>query len=264
MPILDPSQFKESGLDSTTITRAQTNSGVRYVVPKTIAFTNYAGGVGKTTLSLSVSKAFRKVTGLGVAIIEAGVGASSIGPRIGSPDIPSLYQTIAIDGEPAKWQNVSLYPLSMRESQAIIGDQRAEEYIRKIRRDNTLTIFDASPLSPLWPTIVEIADEIIVLTTPRMDTVAQAETTYAEAVQMIMGMNLNKKPKMVMNMATSLTDRISMWSQLAATIPMNENAAANYSEELAAPILEVLYPGLGKATKKLPKEHKKSKENAEE
>jgi hypothetical protein len=79
-----------------------------------------------------------------------------------------------------------------------------------------------------------------------------------------MGMNLNKKPKMVMNMATSLTDRISMWSQLAATIPMNENAAANYSEELAAPILEVLYPGLGKATKKLPKEHKKSKENAEE
>ncbi len=242
VPILDSKNLGDSGFDASTLSQARTSSGVRFVLPKVVVVTNYAGGIGKTTLSLAMARCFCRVTGLGAAVIEAGVGASSLGPKL-SVSTTSLYE-IATQKEKAKsWEGADLYPLSMREAQVLAGDARLTEVFKNIIQSHTLTIIDASPLSPLWSQILHIADEILVVTTPRGDTIAQADATYRELTELMAAQNSKKKPVLVMNMVQSLSERISLGNDLGAWVPLNEHAAKVFGDELAVPVLNMLYSG---------------------
>ena len=245
VPILDSKNLGETGFDASTLSQARTNSGVRFVLPKVVIVTNYAGGIGKTTLSLAMARTFGRVTGLGAAVIEAGVGASSLGPKL-SMTATSLYE-IATQKEKAKsWEGADLYPLSMREAQVLAGDPRLSESLKNIIQSHTLTIIDASPLSPLWSQVLQIADEILVITTPRGDTIAQADTTFRELSELMAAQNSKKKPVLVMNMVQSLSERISLGNDLGAWVPFNQQSAKNFGDELAVPVLNMLYSGFAR------------------
>jgi hypothetical protein len=242
VPILNSTNLGETGFDAATLSQARTNSGVRFVLPKVVVVTNYAGGIGKTTLSLAMARSFCRVTGLGAAVIEAGVGASSLGPKL-SLTTNSLYEIATQKEKPKSWEGADLYPLSMREAQVLAGDTRLNETFKNIVQSHTLTIIDASPLSPLWSQALQLADEILVIATPRGDTIAQADATYRELSELMAAKNSKKKPVLVMNMVRSISERISLGSDLGAWVPLNEHAAKNFGDELGVPVLNMLYSG---------------------
>ena len=85
-------------------------SGIRYMPPHVVMLTNYCGGVGKTTLSLTLARYFRADCGLSTAIVEVGVGASSLKARLGRRDLPVRFRHPIHPG-PARWEKVDIFSL---------------------------------------------------------------------------------------------------------------------------------------------------------
>lgn len=262
IPVVPSEMLGGGEYDAASLSQAKTSSGVRYLLPKVIIVTNYAGGIGKSTLSLSMARAFRKYSGLGAAVIEAGVGASALAPKLNIASAPSLYEVILQNAAPKKWEGVDLYPLSMREAQVLAGEQRTSDAIRSIAQAHTLTVFDASPLTPLWSQILNLADEILVITTPRGDTIAQADVTYREIADFLAAQDSKLKPTLVMNMVTSLGDRLSLGNDLGAWVPFNDQAARSFSENLSLPVLNMLYSGFDRLAGKNAQSGKKTGKRA--
>jgi len=219
--------------------RSGLRSAVRLMPPRVVLVTNYVGGVGKTTLALSMAKRFAEQTRLGAAVVEAGIGGSILATRLGGQR-PSLYAVVTGQGNASSWEGVSVYPMSGREAQALTDDERLTAALDAIQRAHPLTVYDAFPANPLWEMLLGRATDILLVTDPREDAVAQTESMYRDLQPYIdaRGVRLH----LVANKVRSWGERLAV-SDAAVRLVYSERLAQEYAASLADPLLNDIYPG---------------------
>lgn len=157
---------------------------VRRLPPKrTIAFTSYSGGTGKTSLALDTALRFANQTQITCpipcAFFEFTYGVSALDTMLGVSK-PSLSELISNhDLDPAQYQGVSLFPMDYDEVKKLPSDA-VTYYCRQQVGQHILTVIDT-----MWPhgLVSSIANQVdlwIVLATPRIDAVDNARKLRQE------------------------------------------------------------------------------------
>ena len=216
-------------------------SGIRFMPPRVVMITNYCGGVGKTTLSLALARAFRKDSGLPAAIVEAGVGGSSLNARIGQHT--SLYDVVTQNAKAQEWSGVSVYPCDTWEAETLAADERIQAALQAIAHENTVTVFDTFPTNPLWKWTIEMATDVIVVATPRPDALAQAEVVLRRLAEETSALDPKPRIHLVLNQVQTLGERLSMARRASALVEFDQRRADWLDGVLAKPLVELLYPG---------------------
>lgn len=150
---------------------------------RTIAFTSYSGGTGKTSLALDTALHFvsqtKKHLQLPAALFEFSYGGSALAALVGEAR-PTLDELISQpEAEPFQFQGVSLYPMEYDRVRDLSIDQVAQYCRQQIGR-HVLTVIDA-----IWPhgmvsAIGQLVDLWVVLATPRLDAVENAKRLQDE------------------------------------------------------------------------------------
>ena len=215
-------------------------SGIRYIPPRVVMLTNYCGGVGKPTLSLAMARYFRAASGLATAVVEIGVGASSLKARLGMET--SLYDFVTQSTQPGQWEKVDLFTSDGWEAESLACDERTPGLLKSIARDHTLTILDVFPTNLLWKHALELVTDVIVVSTPRSDSLAQAATILHKLAEE--GSALPQKPctHLALNQVRSLGERVAVAGQAKAWLPYDERMAERLDGRLAEPLMSLLYP----------------------
>lgn len=219
------------------IGRARLSSATKlsFLPPKQLNIVNWSGGVGKTTLAMTVCKRFVDQTGLPAALLELSMGGSALQARI-SPELPEFFTIATGKAEPATWNGVNLYPMDGRSMEVLWGDDpvKVQEFVSNIRKKHTLFVVDCFPGHPLFPFLngASSAAISIAATTPRNDAVMQAKRLLKEVAQ---------PAYLVMNMTRSLADQAGAGADLS--LPYNERWAEGLDARLADPLLALVYPG---------------------
>ena len=215
-------------------------TGIHYLTPRVAIFTNFCGGVGKTTLSLALAGAFRKATGLPAALVEAGVGASSFDARIGKHN--SLYDIVTQGSEAQRWRDVDVYPSDTWGAEMLAADGRVQAALQQICHNHTLTVADTFPTNPLWKYLLELASDVIVVAASRPDALAQTEAILQRLNEETASLNPRPHVHVILNQVRTLGERIAA-GQVAASVNFNEHRADQLVGTLAEPLLGLLYPG---------------------
>ena len=215
--------------------------GVRYMPARVVLITNFCGGVGKTTLSLALARRFRAVSGLAAALIELGVGGSSLDARIGQHT--SLYNIVTQDAESEQWEKVSIFPADNWQTEVLVADDRTPTTLRDIVHRHTLTILDTFPTNPLWKYALELVTDVVVVAAPRPDALVQTDAMLRKLEEEIIALAPQPKVHLVLNEVRSPGERLPLAGQISAWVGFNEKRAESLDGRLADPILELLYPG---------------------
>ena len=221
-------------------------AGVRFMAPRVVMFTNFCGGVGKTTLTLSTAKRFCQATGLPTAAVEAGVGGSSFQARLPGDDRVTLYNHVTQDEPPSMWNGVSIYPSDDWDASVLKGDDRLLKALKVITKGNTLTAFDVFPTSPYWPYVLSLATQVFVVVSPRPDSLVQMDAMRKRLADDLSGMDPQPAVHLILNMVRAVGERIPLAGMIDAWVRYNERKAEGLSGVVADPILELIYPGWGK------------------
>ena len=238
-------------------------SGVRYMPPRVVMITNYCGGVGKTTLSLALVKRFRKASGLATALVEAGVGGSSLKARLPGQRA-SLYEVVTQNAEAGQWEDVTVFPADNWEADVLAADERTPKTLHDIAHSHTLTAFDTFPTNPLWKHIVEMATDILVVAAPRQDSLVQTDAVLRRLKDETAAIDPAPRVHLVLNQVRTVGERLPLVGQLSAWIGYDERRANHLDGALAEPLLNLVYPGWGKRKLRLKaKQNRNDKETAE-
>lgn len=243
LSVVSPSQFLEHGQQilSQAPTPRRPLPGVRFLPPRVALFTNYAGGTGKTTLSICSARLFQQRSGLPCALIEIGLGSSACQARLGEK-LPSLFSLVTQNQPAGKWEGIDIYPLGGREAQVLSNEPRLLEHLNQISQTHTLTVLDVHPASPLWPAALSLASDIFVVTVPRLDCLAQTAVLLREIDELTQPMEQRPRRHLVLNMTRTLGEKLQLLSQAAANLPFDAGRADRFEGSLASPLLNLLYP----------------------
>jgi cellulose biosynthesis protein BcsQ len=213
---------------------------LQYLPSRFVLVAGWAGGVGKSTIALAIAKRFRE-RNLPTAFLEASEGGSYLVSRFGS-QLHSLYDVITGESEASEWAGIKLHPIDYRASQVLSEDKRMPDFLAALKQGYTLVMVDASPNHPFWPRLLDLATTILVVTSPREDSLFQAETLLKE-LQPIRTARPDLQVHLIMNMVRTLGERVGMSGLVAASIPYDERMANQLDPRMADPILNLLYPG---------------------
>jgi len=219
--------------------------GVRFLPPRVVMVTNYCGGVGKTTLSLAMAKRFRQASGLATALVEAGVGGSSLGARLPG-ERASLYGVVTQQAIPGAWEGVDLYPSDNWDANVLAADERTKRVLAGIACSHTLTICDTFPTNPLWKDVLALASDILVVGAPRQDSLAQTETILRRLKEEIAALDPQPRLHLVLNQVRTPGEWLSLGGKPSTWVSFDERKAERLDGALAEPLLNLVYPGWAK------------------
>ena len=160
-------------------------TGRPYQMPakRTIAFTSYSGGTGKTSLALDTALHFvaqtRSRLQLPAAVLEFTYGSSALMSLVGGGQSGLDELVLQPEIEPYRFQGVTLYPMDYDRVRSLPIDQ-VKRYLHGQMSHHVLTVIDT-----IWPhglasAIGEAVDLWIVLATPRIDAVENARRLRRE------------------------------------------------------------------------------------
>lgn len=219
-------------------------SAVRYLPGRVVLVTNFCGGVGKTTLSLALARRFRAASGLATAVVELSVGGSSLDARIEKHT--SLYDIVTQNANSELWEKVSIFPADNWQAEILAADERTPAALRDITAAHTLTILDAFPTNPLWKNAIELVTDVLVIATPRPDSLVQTDAMLRKLEEEIIALDPKPNIRLILNQVRSPSERLPLADQVSAWVGFNERKAESIEGSLADPILELLYPGWAK------------------
>ena len=141
---------------------------------------------------------------------------------------------------PDQWEQVDIFTSDGWEAESLARDERTPELLKTIAHDHTLTILDAFPTNPLWKFALELATDVIVVSTPRNDSLSQAATLLEKLAEE--GSALPQKPctHLALNQVRSLGERIGVAGQANAWIGYDERMAEHLDGRLAEPLMGLL------------------------
>jgi MinD-like ATPase involved in chromosome partitioning or flagellar assembly len=240
IPVTSPEQMLAEPEEWISNARLANRKKLQYLPSRFVLVGGWAGGGGKSTLTLAVAKRFHE-RNLPTAFLEASEGGSYLVSRLG-PQLNSLYNVITGEDKPSDWGGIKLFPIDHRASQVLAEDPRLPDFLAELKKGYTLVVVDASPSHPFWPRLIDLATTILVITSPREESLFQAETLLKE-LEPVRASRPELKVHLIMNMVRTMGERIGMSGMVGAAIPYNERAAAQLDPRMADPVLNLLYPG---------------------
>jgi hypothetical protein len=209
------------------------------VPPKrVIAFTSYSGGTGKTTLALDTALRFARATQRAAErpalLIEFTFGASALAALTGL-QMPSLFDLVTTDVnelEPARYNGVTLIPMEYETARDLSLDL-VRDFLKKQTSDHILTVVDAHWPHGLLPAVQDFVDRWLIVTTPRVDAVANAEKLRGE---------LKERAFVALNQRGGLVDNLALSGfQKDLDLPRVGRPEAFEGKQLGEAILQWLY-----------------------
>jgi len=231
VPVVDGASFAAD--PHGVLAPARWSSGLTEALPsRSVGFTALAGGVGKTTLALSLARYFRRRTGLPVVVAELSPGPSPLLSLAGEGDGRGhLYEVVSQGHSWPVWDGVTLAPMDWETARLLPEDEVAEAW-HDLRQAHVLTIFDGPACHPLWPRASRLVDAVFVVADGRPDALAAAvyllerEEAYAAL--------LNR---------SGAVARLSLGAPPAARIPDVGRAASHFPTRLGRRLASLAYPG---------------------
>jgi len=211
---------------------------------RTIVFTSYSGGTGKTSFALDtalrlVNRSKRHLQ-LPVAVIELTYGSSALAALLGEVK-PYLYDLITRrELEPQRFQGVTLYPMDY-ENVRLLSAEQIQAYCHEQMTHHLLTVIDT-----LWPNglasaLGHEADLWVVLTTPRLDAIENATRLQQELVSAYG----EDKAIIVVNQVNGLGSRLALLgTRRALEVPFVQRSGAFFGGRLGNAILGYTYGSL--------------------
>lgn len=140
---------------------------------RTIAFTSYSGGTGKTTLALDTALHFHRRSRRPTLLVEFTYGRSALESLTGL-EMPDLYGLVADrEAKPAVWNGVTLVPMNYERAGALPSDL-VGRHLTKLIGDHILTVVDLMWPHGLRAAILDKIHHWFVLAVPRPDAVENA------------------------------------------------------------------------------------------
>lgn len=205
--------------------------------PRTVMITGYAGGVGKTTLSLNLAHYVASKLRLPAAVVEVAFGASSL-RALAEPELPDLYDVLTQGKEIGSWQGITLLPMHYPSARLLLDRRDAvRELFQQVINGHALTIVDATGANPFRPVFQDLADLVLVVTDPRADAIANAQVMLTDIAEMN-----GHQPKVVLNKVRGLGDKIAL-SGVTAEVKLPYVGRPERDPRLAERLLSVVYPG---------------------
>jgi len=202
--------------------------------PRCIAFAGLSGGVGKSTLTLSLAKFFRQTTGLPTAVIELSTGPSGLLALLAQDDCewPHLYEVVSQGKAWPTWAGVTLAGMAW-DTARLLSDERVSAAWQALTSQHILTVIDAPAYHPHWPIAVSLADRICVVSDGRPDALANA----AWLVQ-----HDGAEREILLNRG-GLAAKIALPIKPIADLPDVGRAALSFPPQLGRKLMSIAYPG---------------------
>ena len=228
VPVVDGATFASD--PSGWLSRAGAASGIIEVLtPASVVLTSLSGGVGKTTLSLSLARYFRRQTGLSVAVVEISSGPSALLALLSTDSSAHLYEVVTQFKPWPRWDGITLAPMDWRTAR-LMRMVDVQHAWKSLVDSHILTIFDAPAYHPFWETAKQMG-RILIVSDSRPDSIANA--IYLRSEESTEGIVLNR---------ASLRARLALETPLAV-LPDVGSDAQSFPAVLARKLMQVLYPG---------------------
>jgi hypothetical protein len=216
--------------------QARAASGLAQALPaRSVALTGLSGGVGKTTLALSLARHFRKRTGLPVAVAELALGPSSLQALVGTgEEMAHLYEVATQGKQWPVWEGITLAPMDWPTARLLQPEDAARAW-HALRESHVLTVFDGAAFHPLWATVAHgLVDEAYAVSDSRPDALVSA--VYFAGQE-------DGVPARVLLNRGGVTARLAMEHPPAASLPDAGRAADGFPARLGQPLMRLVYPG---------------------
>lgn len=203
-----------------------------------LALAGLSGGVGKTTLALSLAKFFRQTTGLPAAVIELSTGPSGLLALLAPDDQawPHLYEAVS-QGKPwPVWEGVTLAGMAW-DTARLLTDERVQAAWQALASQHVLTVIDAPAYHPHWPLAAELTDRIWLVADGRPDALANA-VWLLEREQ---GRD-HRQADLLLNRG-GLAAQIALPVKPLADLPDAGRAAQAFPRKLGQRLMTLAYPG---------------------
>jgi hypothetical protein len=210
--------------------RLASGLGLEVLPARVVALTSLSGGVGKTTLALSLARLLRS-RGVPVAVAELTVGPSAFQALMTDGYFPHIYE-VATQGKTwATWNGITVAPMDWRSAQLLSSDQ-AERVWRDLAASHVVTLFDVPAYHPFWAVVEKMSHAVLVVADPRPDSLANA---------LFLSETTDGKARIVLN-RSGLSARL-MVEDPAAVVPDVGSDARGFPPSLARRLAPVIYPG---------------------
>ena len=235
---------------------------------KVIVITSGKGGVGKTVSSINLGAAINYFN-KNVLVVDGNLTTPNVGIQLGSPEVPINLNHV-LSGEAEAFEavyehesGIKIIPssLSIKELKKI-KSSRLKDFKKDFTKISDIVIVDgAAGLGEEASSVMEIADEIILITNPEMPAITDALKTIKLANQMkkpVMGVIITKvrkddiemQPETVKEMLEvpilgmvphdmDVKRALNLKDAVVNTHPKSKSARAY--KEIAAKILDVEY-----------------------
>ncbi|HLC78734.1 MAG TPA: cell division ATPase MinD [Candidatus Nanoarchaeia archaeon] len=177
---------------------------------KVIVITSGKGGVGKTTTAINLGAAINHFGG-DVLIIDGNMSTPNIGIHLNSPDVPvDLNQVLLGEAEAVEavyqhYSGIKIVPSSLSITELKkIRPERLKDFKKDFKKISNYILVDSSAgLGKEATTVMEMADELIIVTNPEIAAITDALKTIKIAERM-------KKPVMGVIVTRVKKDQIEM------------------------------------------------------
>ena len=210
--------------------RLASGLGLETLPARVVALTSLSGGVGKTTLSLSLARYLRS-RGITVAVAELTVGPSALQTLMTDGYFPHIYEVTTQNKTWATWNGITIAPMDWRSAQLLTTDQAGRVW-SELTTGHVVTIFDAPAYHPFWPVVEKLCHVVLAIADPRPDSLANA---------LFLSETTDGKARIVLN-RSGLSVRL-MVENPAAVVPDVGSDARGFPPSLARRLAPVVYPG---------------------
>jgi hypothetical protein len=218
-----------------SLDRARAASGLSGALPpRCIALAGLSGGVGKSTLSLSLARFFRHKTGLPTAVIELSSGPSGRLALLAKDDQDwsHLYEVVSQGKSWPTWEGITLAGMAW-DTARLLTDDRVLAAWRTIKEQHILTVIDAPAYHPHWPLVTSLADRLFIVADGRPDALANAAWLLQHD---------GTQSEVLLNRG-GLAAKLALPIKPIADLPDVGRAAQAFPSQLGGKLMSIVYPG---------------------